>query len=555
MSHQFYIWLLLSLLPIWRAGQLEVARYNSPDLSTPTDSVGSKVGREAAAIAGGVVDGLFAAAHNFKDHPLDTAVEVAEGAGVAAVVGKVAILKIPAQALTVFAGMQAAEQLTEFSREALPAVAEIWSNPDASQRVKSDLQKNVADLTAAGTVSLGTMMVAGKGLSLLEKSAPNNAIGRLVFGQEPVSFKYPRHVFTAGTSGGFGSDIELKPFTQSELARLVTVQKRDYTYRGMAPGPFKSSAEAQALGQRPFTEPSRIYKIEGAKTEVVVPESLDRGIDQVRRLERALSFPHSLLNGGRNKTLRVELAAHPLAHAAKPEDILTQLATLPNSNLLKTVVLSPYPIERFRANIARPPRAGAAPVEAKETHFSGLATAATETTHLLHSAQLPVGVKAVRGMPPGTILRHEWSHFAHYGNADYKDAFDSAAFIERQGFYMRKYATTNVYENQAVHFGEGLLHPKSRPFREVSDQAPLRGAVMGRRLGQILDNVPEAERGLYHELYSSRLKRLEGQTLKRASSILGYMAESKVTAATRSGADRNNILHYLDKDAPPTFRI
>ena len=89
-----------------------------------------------------------------------------------------------------------------------------------------------------------------------------------MFKEEPVSFKYPRHAVYPITDKV--RDIELLPFKQRELARLVKFETRDVTYHDFAPGPFKDYKEALKIGQLNTVERSRVYTIAGARTEVVV---------------------------------------------------------------------------------------------------------------------------------------------------------------------------------------------------------------------------------------------------------------------------------------------
>ncbi|MBU6450768.1 MAG: hypothetical protein KGS72_03245 [Cyanobacteria bacterium REEB67] len=480
----------------------------------PIDTTSDKIGRESSTLAAGIAQGFYAAGTNVSEHPYQTAVEVATGVAVSVLVNRVAILKLPALAIAAVGAAETVGHVSDFAHEALPAVSEIWSNPEVSKETVTGLTHNVRDVTAATTIGVGSLLLANKGFSLLEKSAPNNAVGRYVFGHEPVSFLNPRHKVTpwAGTK----VSIEVLPFKPREVDKLVSVETRDHTYPAYSAGPFKSISEANAIGRRFFVEPSRVYTIKGAKTEVIVPLSLDRQFDRVRDMEKALTFPRSIFNGGRNQTLRRELASDPLSTYAKPEEILASLSTVPDAKLLDKIVLSPYELDRFR--IHRFKKGTDIPVS-RVSHPSGMAVERDETTYLKHDAQSRPGVDR----NAGDILRHEWSHFAEFKDDEYKLAFRRAAGLERFGYYDRKYATTNDAENQAVHLGEGLLSSRYGAFLRTAEEAPIRSAVMGRRLRDVLDAVPAEERGLFHKYYSERVERIEKQITPKALRRLNFV--------------------------------
>jgi hypothetical protein len=480
----------------------------------PVDTTSDKIGRESSALAAGIAQGFYAAGTNVSEHPYQTAAEVATGVAVSALVSRVAIFRLPALAIAAVGAAETVGHVSDFAHKALSAVSEIWNNPQVSKETVTGLTHNVRDITAATTIGVGSLLLANKGFSLLEKSAPDNAVGRYIFGREPVSFLHPRHKVTpwAGTK----VNIEVLPFKPREVAKLVSVEMRDHTYAAYSAGPFRSTAEANKIGRQFFVEPSRVYKIKGAETEVIVPLSLDRQFDRVRDMEKALTFPRSIFNGGRNQTLRRELASNSLSHYAKPEEILASLATLPDATLLDRVVLSPYELDRFRIHIFK--KGTDIPVS-RVSNPSGMAVERDGTTYLKHDAQTRPGMDR----NAGGILRHEWSHFAEFKDDDYKLAFHRAAGFERFGYYDRKYATTNDAENQAVHLGEGLLSSRYGVFLRTAEEAPIRSAVMGRKLRDVLDAVPAEERGLFHKYYLARVERIEKQITPKALRRLNFV--------------------------------
>jgi hypothetical protein len=500
------------------------------------DSVPDKLARETGVLASGVTKGLFAAVENIYQHPGQTALQVATGVAVTALFSRSSLLKLPALAIAAYGGGELLVSAKEVVSQALPAVAEIWSNPDVSKKTTSLLESQVRDTTAAATLGAASFFLAGKGLAALESSAPNNSLGRLVFGHEPVSLKYPRHIVRS--VDGKLPELQLLPFTPGEQTRLITAQTKDVTYSAFARGPFLSIEDAKEIGARPFVERSRVYSIAGAKNEVVIPEWLDKRFDSVRQLERSLTFPQSLLNLGKLDAIKAQIAAHPMTKLAKPEDVLTSLALLPDADYVGQVTISPYLLKIFKKNLLPPFRIPELPPVASRP-ARGMARLSEGETYLKYDRQKPVG----SGNEPLRTLRHEWAHHAEFRSQEYKTAFRSGAVLERDGFYKRKYATQRS-ENQAVHLGEGILATSNKDFENTARKAPIRTAVMAARLKQILATVPEENRGLFHQHYTDRVQWLEKIIVPRATRILSEIDKSNAPGKK----DAIKVLKYLGAD-------
>ncbi len=503
------------------------------------DSISDKVARESGVLASGMTRGLFAAGENVYRDPGQTALQVASGVAVSALVSRASFLRLPALAITAVGGVDLLYSAKDFVEQASPAVAEIWNNPNVSKATTNKLESHITDATAAATTSAVSLILANKGFGALERSAPNNEFGRMIFGQKPVSLKYPR--YSMSEPGSMFPALELKPFTQKDLGRLITVETKDMTYNAYAPGPFRTRAEADAIGQRTFVVPSRVYKIAGADTEVVVPEWLDKRFDQVRGLEQAVQSPLARLQPGKLAALKQELAQHPLNGLMKPEEVLAGLSALPDASFVPRINLSPYRLRAFEKHVL--PKGAPMPTgPVKQSDIVGLAGLGEKQMYL-NSRKIPA-LGSVR--EADHTVRHEWSHFNERLSDEYRNAFSAAAMIERGAFNLRQYASKNDRENQAVHMGEGILSAGNRSFRDTARYAPVRTAVMAVRLRQVLDAVPEENRGLFHAHYSARVKWLEDKVVPRAIKIVTSTAEQN----NEAGKAAAGLLDYLKPTVP-----
>jgi len=501
------------------------------------DTLSDKVAREASVVAAGVSMGLFETAGNVVHEPIQTAFDVATGVALGAVSARVKLMKLPLIAMSVLGAFELASKTQDEILEAGPAAAEIWINSNVSRETTGKLENQISDVTADASVAALSFVATGKSLAGLEKMAPNNSVARSVFGHKPISVEFPRHAITKVE--GQATEIELLPFKARELDRLVSRETADMPYYAYAPGPFESYNEARSTGKRTFLEPSSVYRIAGSETQVVLPLWYDKKIDQVRSLEKSLSFPANIQNIGRLKSLRAELDAHPLSKIAKPEDILTSLAVLPDSRVMPRVTLSPYNLKIFERNVVH--RDLFSQEAGKKTRSGrGLAVGYEPMQVYLQAAK----IKPLRaGEQADYVLRHEWAHLAEYTNDRYMKTVNAAVALEKNGYFHRPYATANRREDQAVHLGEAILGRETKPFEDFVNAAPIRSAVYGARLKQLVANLPEESRGLFQQLYATRVGWIEANSLPRAVKMLTNLQGN---IRTREGA--TTVLDYLKFD-------
>lgn len=175
---------------------------------------------------------------------------------------------------------------------------------------------------------------------------------------------------------------------------------------------------------------------------------------------------------------------------ALPEDLIPCLDALPNSHLVKSIYLhneaNPYDIK------------------------SGIIKA-------LASAHRPGHLNYYKHPPQELFLRfttnHEYGHLVEFQFADASRAYHCACALENAlkdtTVNARDYATKNMRENFAVHFGEELLEAAPQYFIKATEYAPLRMAVLAKALKSTLTDIPQAKVSLHREQYLKRAELLE----------------------------------------------
>jgi hypothetical protein len=88
---------------------------------------------------------------------------------------------------------------------------------------------------------------------------------------------------------------------------------------------------------------------------------------------------------------------------------------------------------------------------------------------------------------------HEAVHCLYFKYPEEGKIFRSAAYLERDGYFVRPYARMNWEENAAVHGGEWWMDRSSYGFVAIAEQTPLRSLAIGRLVERaVLDN-PEPQ--------------------------------------------------------------
>jgi hypothetical protein len=111
---------------------------------------------------------------------------------------------------------------------------------------------------------------------------------------------------------------------------------------------------------------------------------------------------------------------------------------------------------------------------------------------------------------------HEWSHELRYEYWDHDIAyrFRNAVDLEKD-WNPSTYAGRNNGEQWAV-LGERMLGNNATEFLDAAEHAPLRTVVWMRALKLCLDNVPEANKSVDHDLYRRRQEYVDKEILPLA---------------------------------------
>jgi Leucine-rich repeat (LRR) protein len=280
-----------------------------------------------------------------------------------------------------------------------------------------------------------------------------------------------------------------------------------------AVGPFESYADFSKSGIILHCRPTRVYDIDGHKTKLLLPEDYALELDAVRRLRHNAADLRNQFNeriydqgreAGRERWLEAEkrLADHPLKDHPVPEDFVAMLERLPDSTLVKQIVVR---------NESDPHKLYNQQVYGK--NFEAAATASQEGVITFYQPR--------RGHFLAETIAHEWSHLIDFAMPETHYLFKTAAEIERNGHYARHYGRFNDAENYAVQLGEELLNPEPARFTTAAMSAPLRTTVlMLHGLDPVLKMIPENQRSPYHQQFSDRVEWVRKHVLPAAEEQL-----------------------------------
>ncbi|GEM_PF-1261304 len=268
---------------------------------------------------------------------------------------------------------------------------------------------------------------------------------------------------------------------------------------------------------RSVDQPVRRYQVEGHTTELMVPESYARQLDQIREHR---------LHGTKTR----ELFNYPdgFLQSALPEDFIPHLDGLPNSRLVK------------RINILNQddPDTPWLRQKKKDPFWSTAANASPEMVlNFFRQSRFHDGLRE--------NLNHEWAHLLHFHLPEQMRAFDLAALQERalepEGFNARSYALTNNNENWAVHLGEEILAYDGNRFLKTAASAPLRSAVLARALKLSLADRMQPQISLYRTQFLNRADFIERNVTAPAAAKL----ERELVNSDNPRAEQIELLDYL----------
>jgi hypothetical protein len=287
--------------------------------------------------------------------------------------------------------------------------------------------------------------------------------------------------------------------------------------------PFVDMADFQARGLKEVLTKTREYTVSDLATKIVVPESYAQKLDQVRSLRLASEKP-GVLNYWVRKDALLKLNASEHSESILPEEFIPLLEHTPDPVRVKRLLV----LDSDFAHNALYQQGGL-------KDFRALASANSLGEVRYHKKS---GFWSEDDI--GT-MNHEWSHIIGFNDKSASQAFNAAAKIEGTDFVLRDYALYNNDENWAVHFGNGLLHPSKLPFLETVEQAPVRSAVLGRSLADVLREVPQEQRGEVHEHYLRRSKYIQEKVVPAVITDLNKFIE----AGGETAAPARTVMDYI----------
>jgi hypothetical protein len=283
---------------------------------------------------------------------------------------------------------------------------------------------------------------------------------------------------------------------ENMTARVESVTTRKETF----------SFTDKDLKSQTVEKDARVYRLAGHNVEIVVPEDYAKQLDQLRALRQTATMnivenPDKIVSIMRART---KLLASPLKDAFLPEQMGQLIDELPNSSSVTRINLVGH------------------------EHYFKMSNGEVSTAAATANAVGGDGMTIYAGGNQVSSLRnttfHEWAHISQKG--DGWGAFQKAAEVERAGYYQRSYAKENDDENFAVHFGERLLDPDSKAFKDICAQAPLRAVAMGEVLKEQLAEVSGKERSPFHQQFEERVRYIDENVVPQARQALSKGIEA-----------------------------
>ncbi|MBP9810531.1 hypothetical protein KBF38_19665 [bacterium] len=310
--------------------------------------------------------------------------------------------------------------------------------------------------------------------------------------------------------------------------RLVGYSAKEETFfvpRPDGKGPFIDHADFIERGVNKVTSPIREYTVAGLHTKFIVPEEYAHSLDQVRNLRLEAEQP-GLLNYWSRKNAVNQLKIHPFGSRALPEDFISVVEHAPDGAAVKRLLILPWEYQYGALY-------GLYPVTSNRT----AASAGNIGDLRFHNIDEPYLANS------GSTMGHEWSHLIKWQNKPASEAFDTAAKLEGKKYVLHEHALKNNDENWAVHLGDGILNPNAETFLASVENAPIRSAVLGRTLAEILSKVPAHQRSPIHAEYENRAKHIQRQILPSVMEDL----ERRIRAVDQGSKTAQTVRDYLVK--------
>lgn len=308
--------------------------------------------------------------------------------------------------------------------------------------------------------------------------------------------------------------------------RMIGYSAKEETFLVPRPdgkGPFIDHADFIERGVNKVTSPIREYTVAGLHTKFIVPEEYAHTLDQVRNLRLEAEQP-GLLNYWARKNAVNQLKIHPFGLRALPEDFISFVEHTPDSAAVKRLLILPWEYQYGALY-------GLYPVTSNRT----VASAGNIGDLRFHNIDEPYLANS------GSTMGHEWSHLIKWQNKPASEAFDAAAILDGKKYVVHEHALKNNDENWAVHLGDGILNPNAETFRASVENAPIRSAVLGRTLAEILSKVPVHQRSPIHAEYDIRSKHIQRQILPKVIDDL----ERRISTGDQGSKTAQTVKDYL----------
>jgi len=231
----------------------------------------------------------------------------------------------------------------------------------------------------------------------------------------------------------------------------------------------------------------RVYEVQGRDTQIAVPESYARQLDEVRTLRRDVEVAQT--DAAKAEAQR-KLDEHPLKDRALPEDLVQMLEQLPQSDLITRLELQGEPSvtdlhSRYKYD---------------DPNFVAAARVGPDGRITLMQAEI--------GSELTTYLTHELTHLTKWNGKANSRLFDKATELDlvdlntdhtqtrlaRRNepraddvealsiYHPSEHASRSLDEGWAVAKGEELMHPDADRMSYYARKAPVRTLVLSKAM-------------------------------------------------------------------------
>ena len=264
----------------------------------------------------------------------------------------------------------------------------------------------------------------------------------------------------------------------------------------------------------------RMYNVNRAV--VMLPEWYAAQLDEVLNLRlRAAQDGDFYQHGyGRARDVaeaQMQLEAHPLKDRAHPADFVQFLEELPDVNLVSEVLIRP----------------DSSPDNAWKSVEHGYDFRAAATVS--HEGRISFYAQD-RSPYLRDYFKHEWSHLLKWKAESDSKRFDEAAKLEKDGYYVSKYARTNNDENWAEH-AAAIMHPDPDKFLITAQEAPLRTFEIMRGIMKSFNAVDPSFRSIHQTELARRQAYVGNELMPVVKQTLFEHVQGTDAAKSKIAAD------------------